>query len=245
MDYILTFLEGFASFISPCMLPMVPIYLSYFMGEKSKYNEIGNNDKNSKNNNDDKETENEIKKEIKIEKQKKQNNTLINSIGFVLGFTIIFLVLSIFASSLGNVLNNNIKYIKVIFGILIIILGCNYIGIFKIGFLNKTKKARLNNIDFNFLKAVIFGILFSISWTPCIGTFLSSALLLVAKTESIMQGLIMMLLYSLGLGIPFIISAVFIDKLKTTFDFMKKHFDIIKKISGIILIISGIYTIFF
>lgn len=245
MDYILTFLEGFASFISPCMLPMVPIYLSYFMGEKSKYNEIGNNDKNSKNNNDDKETENEIKKEIKIEKQKKQNNTLINSIGFVLGFTIIFLVLSIFASSLGNVLNNNIKYIKVIFGILIIILGCNYIGIFKIGFLNKTKKARLNNKDFNFLKAVIFGILFSISWTPCIGTFLSSALLLVAKTESIIQGLIMMLLYSLGLGIPFIISAVFIDKLKTTFDFMKKHFDIIKKISGIILIISGIYTIFF
>lgn len=245
MDYILTFLEGFASFISPCMLPMVPIYLSYFMGEKSIYNEIGNNDKNSKNNNDDKETKNEIKKEKEIEKQKKQNNTLINSIGFVLGFTIIFLVLSIFASSLGNVLNNNIKYIKVIFGILIIILGCNYIGIFKIGFLNKTKKARLNNKDFNFLKAVIFGILFSISWTPCIGTFLSSALLLVAKTESIIQGLIMMLLYSLGLGIPFIISAVFIDKLKTTFDFMKKHFDIIKKISGIILIISGIYTIFF
>ena len=246
MDYILTFLEGFASFISPCMLPMVPIYLSYFMGEKSKYNEIGNNDKN---NNDDKETEDEIKKEkekeIEIEKQKQKNNTLINSIGFVLGFTIIFLVLSIFASSLGNVLNNNIKYIKVIFGILIIILGFNYIGIFKIGFLNKTKKARLNNKDFNFLKAVIFGILFSISWTPCIGTFLSSALLLVAKTESIIQGLIMMLLYSLGLGIPFIISAVFIDKLKTTFDFMKKHFDIIKKISGIILIISGIYTIFF
>ena len=243
MDYILTFLEGFASFISPCMLPMVPIYLSYFMGEKSKYNEIGKNDKNSKNNNDDKETEPEIKKEI--EKQKEKNNTLINSIGFVLGFTIIFLVLSIFASSLGNVLNNNIKYIKVIFGILIIILGFNYIGIFKIGFLNKTKKARLKNKDFNFLKAVIFGILFSLSWTPCIGTFLSSALLLVAKTESIMQGLIMMLLYSLGLGIPFIISAVFIDKLKTTFDFMKKHFDIIKKISGIILIISGIYTILF
>ena len=243
MDYILIFLEGFASFISPCMLPMVPIYLSYFMGEKSKYNEIGNNDKNSKNNNDDKETEPEIKKEI--EKQKEKNNTLINSIGFVLGFTIIFLVLSIFASSLGNVLNNNIKYIKVIFGILIIILGFNYIGIFKIGFLNKTKKARLKNKDFNFLKAVIFGILFSISLTPCIGTFLSSALLLVAKTESIMQGLIMMLLYSLGLGIPFIISAVFIDKLKTTFDFMKKHFDIIKKISGIILIISGIYTILF
>ena len=230
MDYILTFLEGFASFISPCMLPMVPIYLSYFMGDKSNNVDIEINDK----------------EEVKIEQKKKtKNNTLINSIGFVLGFTIIFLVLSIFASSLGNVLNNNIKYIKVLFGVLIIILGMNYIGIFNIGFLNRTKKASIKNKKFNFLKAVIFGILFSISWTPCIGTFLSSALLLVAKTESILQGVIMMLLYSLGLGIPFIISAIFIDKLKTTFDFIKKHFDIIKKISGIILIVSGIYTIFF
>lgn len=211
MDYIFTFLEGIASFISPCMLPMIPIYVSYFIGE---------------------EEENSKKK-------------IINSIGFVLGFTIIFLLLSIFASKLGNLLINGIKYIKIIFGILIILLGANYMGILKIGILNKTKGINLKNKEFNFFKAILFGILFSISWTPCIGTFLSSALLLVASNQDVLKGIVLMLLYSIGLGIPFIISAILIDNLKTMFNFIKKHYNIIKIISGIILIIMGIYIIFF
>ena len=86
---------------------------------------------------------------------------------------------------------------------------------------------------------MLFGILFSISWTPCIGTFLSSALLLIAKEQDIFKGIIMMLLYSIGLGIPFIISAILIEKLKNVFDFIKKHYDVIKRISGVILIIEG------
>ena len=219
MDYILTFIEGFASFISPCMLPMIPIYLSYFIGEKDNNEEI--------------------------DKNKQSGKVVLNSIGFVLGFTIIFLILSIFANSIGVILTKNIKYIEIFFGIVIIILGLNYMEILKFSFLNKTKMMSINKNNFNFIKAVIFGILFSISWTPCIGTFLSSALLLVAQKDSIVEGLIMMLLYSIGMGIPFIISAIFIDKLKSTFDFIKKHYNIIKKISGIILILSGIYTIFF
>lgn len=211
MDYIFTFLEGIASFISPCMLPMIPIYVSYFIGEEE-------------------------------EKSKKK---IINSIGFVLGFTSVFLLLSIFASKLGSLLINGIKYIKIIFGILIILLGVNYMGILKIKILNKTKGINFKNKEFNFLKAIVFGILFSISWTPCIGTFLSSALLLVASNQNILKGIILMLLYSIGLGIPFIISAILIDKLKTMFDFIKKHYNIIKIISGVILIIMGIYIIFF
>lgn len=210
MDYVFTFLEGIASFISPCMLPMIPIYLSYFMGEE--------------------------------EKSKKK---IINSIGFVLGFTIVFILLSIFASKLGNLLINGIKYIKIIFGFLIILLGANYMGILKISILNKTKGISIKNKDFNFFKAILFGILFSISWTPCIGTFLSSALLLVASNQNILKGIILMLLYSIGLGIPFIISAILIDKLKNMFNFIKKHYNIIKMISGLILIIMGIYIIFF
>lgn len=211
MDYVFTFLEGIASFISPCMLPMIPIYVSYFIGE------------------DD-------------EKSKKK---IINSIGFVLGFTIVFLLLSIFASKLGSLLINGTKYIKIIFGILIILLGSNYMGILKIGILNKTKGINLKNKEFNFLKAILFGILFSISWTPCIGTFLSSALLLVASNQDILKGIILMLLYSIGLGIPFIISAILIDKLKTMFNIIKRHYNVIKIISGVILIIMGIYIILF
>ena len=211
MDYILTFIEGIASFISPCLLPMVPIYLSYFIGEDEENN----------------------------------NKAVLNSVGFVLGFTIVFLILSIFASQLGSILSSNIRYIKIVFGIVIILFGLNYMDILKIKFLNKTKLKNLDTKNFNFYKAIIFGILFSVSWTPCIGTFLSSALLLIAKEQNVIKGIIMMLLYSIGLGIPFIISAVLIEKLKNVFDYIKKHYDIIKKISGVILIGAGIYMIFF
>lgn len=211
MDYLLTFLEGIASFISPCLLPMLPIYISYFVGE---------DDSNTR-------------------------KAFINSIGFVIGFTFIFLVLSIFASSIGNLIVNYIKYIKIIFGILIILLGLNYMEILKIKFLNKTNMRKIEHKNLNFWKAIIFGLLFSISWTPCIGTFLSSALLLVAKEQDMLKGIMMMLIYSIGLGIPFVVSAILIEKLKNVFQYIKSHYSIIKKISGIILIIAGIYTIIF
>lgn len=211
MDYVLTFIEGIASFISPCLLPMIPIYISYFIGENDK----------------------------------KNNRVILNSVGFVLGFTVVFLILSIFASKLGSIISANIKYIKILFGIVIIILGLNYMDYLKIKFLNKANIIKTNTKNLNFFKSIIFGILFSISWTPCIGTFLSSALLLVANQKDMLKGILMMLLYSIGLGIPFIISAILLDKLKNVFDFIKKHYSSIKKVSGIILIISGMYIIFF
>ena len=211
MDYILTFLEGIASFISPCLLPMVPIYISYFIGE---------DDNNNK-------------------------KAILNSLGFVLGFTTVFLILSIFASQLGAVLSSNIKYIKIFFGIVIILFGLNYMGYLKIGFLNKSKVKNIDTKNFNFFKSMLFGILFSVSWTPCIGTFLSSALLLIAKEQDMLKGIIMMLLYSIGLGIPFIISAILIEKLNNVFNFIKKHYDVIKKVSGVILIGAGVYMKFF
>ena len=211
MDYILTFLEGIASFISPCLLPMLPIYISYFMGE-----------------------EEDNKKKV-----------VINSIGFVLGFTIVFLILSIFASTLGSLVSEYIKYIKIVFGIIIILLGLNYMGVLKLNFLNKTKQVKANTKDLNFFKTMMFGILFSISWTPCIGTFLSSALLLIAKEQEMLKGIVLMLIYSVGLGLPFIISAILIEKMKEIFDFIKKNYTKVKIISGLILIGMGIYTIFF
>ena len=211
MEFLLTFLEGIASFISPCLLPMLPIYISYFMGEE----------------------ENNKKKAI------------INSVGFVLGFTIVFLLLSIFASTIGYFIGGYTKYIKVAFGIIIIILGLNYMEVFKLKFLNKTKGIKINSKNFNFFKAMIFGILFSISWTPCIGTFLSSALLLIAKEQEILKGIILMLVYSIGLGIPFVISVALIEKLKEVFEFIKKNYKKVKILSGIILIGMGIYMIFF
>ena len=211
MDYVLTFIEGLASFISPCVLPMLPIYISYFMGEE---------DKNTK-------------------------RAVINSIGFVLGFSIVFITLSIFASKLGNLIITNMHWIKFIFGAIIIIFGLNYMELLKFKFLNKTKGIQAKPKNLNFIKAIIFGMLFSISWTPCIGTFLSSALLLVATQSQMIKGIVLMILYSIGLGIPFILSVFLIEKLKEVFNFIKRNYNIIKKISGIILILMGIYTMFF
>ena len=209
MDYILTFLEGVASFISPCLLPMLPIYISYFAGQENK----------------------------------SMKKTVLNSIGFVLGFTIVFLILSIFASTFGSFISNNLKILKIIFGVVIIILGLNYMQVLKLGFLNKTKRFKLNFENFNFFKSLLFGILFSISWTPCIGAFLSSALMLIASKQDLVKGIILMLIYSIRLGIPFIISAAFIEKFKKMFDFIKKNFGKVKVISGLILIGMGLYMI--
>lgn len=210
MEYVFTFLEGFASFISPCLLPMLPIYISYFMGDK----------------------ENDNKK------------TIINSIGFVLGFTIVFLLMAIFASTVGIFVSKYLKYIKVIFGIIVILLGLNYTEILNFKFLNNSKGINMKVKNLNFLKSMLFGILFSISWTPCVGTFLGSALLLVAKGNDLLKGIILMLLYSVGLGIPFVISVILMEKLKSIFDFIKKNYGVIKKICGIVLIIMGIYIMF-
>lgn len=208
MEYVFTFLEGIASFISPCLLPMLPIYISYFMGEEEESNK----------------------------------KAIINSIGFVLGFTIVFLILSIFASTFGMLISKYLNYIKIAFGIIIILFGLNYMELLQFKFLNRNKGIKFNAKNLNFFKAMLFGILFSISWTPCIGSFLSSALLMVAKGQNLIKGIILMLLYSIGLGIPFVISVVLMEKLKNLFSVIKNNYQIIKKVSGIILIVMGLYV---
>lgn len=206
MDYIIVFIEGIVAFISPCILPMLPMYISYFAGQK------------------------------KEEKKK----SLINSIGFVIGFTIIFVLLGVFASTLGYFVRKYIKIINIIFGISIILLGLNFMDILKIPFINNTKGIKYKAKNLNFLKSILFGIMFSVAWTPCIGTFLGTALMMVANNGEIIKGMIMLFLFSIGLGIPFIISAILLEKIKSTFDFIKRNYKIINIISGIILIITGI-----
>ena len=210
MEFLFTFLEGIASFISPCVLPMLPIYISYFAGKEDS----------------------------------KTSRALLNSIGFVIGNTIIFILFAIIASYAGALALGIQKYIKILFGVVIIILGLNYMGILKIKFLNKEIRIKNKIDDFTFFKTILFGMMFSISWTPCIGSFLGSALLLIANKQNILQGILLMLVYSIGFGIPFIISAVLIEKLKNFYNLIKKNYKTIKIISGIILIVMGVYVIF-
>ena len=202
MQYIITFLEGVISFISPCMLLMLPIYISYFSGNVDK-----------------------------------KDKAIVRAIAFVLGFTIIFCLLGVFAGTIGSFLNKYQQFVNIICGIIVIIFGLNYLEIINLPFFKGINKK--HNIE-GIFSAFLFGIIFSINLTPCIGAFLGSALMLASVSETAVQGMLLLLAYSLGLGIPFIISAVLLEKLNNTFNFIKKHYSIINKICGIFLILVGI-----
>ena len=210
MDYFIAFLEGIITFVSPCLLPMLPIYISYFMGD---------------------------------EEQANKRHVLKNAFGFILGFTFVFLVLGAFAGSIGHLLVDYNKQVQILSGIIIILFGLNFTGFIKIPLLNKSRTSNINTANLNFGTSFLFGSVFSISWTPCVGAFLGSALMMASTKGSFTEGMLMLLLYSIGLGIPFFLSALLLDRLKQTFDFIKKHYRLIHLLSGGILIIVGLMMI--
>lgn len=210
MNYLIAFLEGIITFISPCLLPMLPIYISYFAGSSGNQSE------------------------------KKKNIALKNSLGFVLGFGMIFVLMGAFAGTIGGFLREYQTTVNIVSGAVVILFGLNFMGIIRLPFVNSTRQLNMKTVKIGFFSSVLFGIIFSIGWTPCVGAFLGSALMLAAQGGGSITGIIMLLCYSLGLGIPFVASALLIEKLKTTFDFIKKHYKIINLISGGILVIIGI-----
>ncbi len=205
MQYFISFLEGIITFISPCLLPMLPIYISYFAGGG----------------------------------QRSTKKSLIGASGFVTGFTVIFVIMGALAGTIGGLLREYQTAVNVISGLIVIFFGLNFLGIIKINLFRGSKKA-VDTDNMGFLSAVLFGVVFSIGWTPCVGAFLGSALMLASQQGHVVEGMLMLLAYSLGLGIPFLLSAVLIDYLKSTFDFIKRNYELINKISGGLLILIGI-----
>ena len=210
MEYFLLFLEGIITFISPCILPLLPLYVSYFIGGNEKAN-------------------------------KSKYDAFINSLGFVLGFTIIFTLLGTLAGTVGSFIKEESSIINFFSGLIVIIFGINYIGIFKVPFLERSLKIDKQVKNLKFLSSILFGIIFAIGWTPCVGTFLGTALMIAVNAKDVAKGAIMLLIYSVGLGIPFVICAILIDKLKETFNFIKRNYKIINTISGMILLIIGVF----
>lgn len=204
MQYFISFLEGIITFISPCLLPMIPLYISYFAGGKER----------------------NTKKTIK------------NALGFILGFTIVFVSMGALAGTFGNLLNEYKTVVDIITGLIVIFFGLNFLGVFKLNIFKGAKKVKTDNLGF--FSSMVFGIVFSIGWTPCVGAFLGSALMLAASQGHVVEGTVMLLLYSLGLGIPFFISAILIDKLRGAFAFIKKHYKIINTICGCLLVVIGV-----
>ncbi len=205
MTYFIAFLEGIITFISPCILPMLPLYISYFA--------------NGENN---------------------RRKTIINALGFVLGFTIVFVVLGAFAGVLGGLLKQYETLVNLVTGGIVVILGLNFTGWIQIGFLNGTKKLQVEIRHVHFATSILFGMIFAIGYTPCVGAFLGSALMVASQQGTMPEGIAMLVIYSAGLGIPFFVSALLIDRLKATFDVIKKHYQLINLVSGIFLIVLGI-----
>lgn len=208
MEFVLIFLEGILAFISPCVLPMLPVYISYFSGTGVK-----NNTKN------------------------KGFRSLLCSLAFVLGITVVYTLLGLTAGSFGAFLSGYKVYVNVVCGIFIVFFGLCFLDVFKLSFLKGIRTgANINGI----FSAFIFGIIFSVSLSPCTGVFLGSALGLAANSASALKGALLLVTYSLGLGLPFIASAILLDKLKGAFSFIKKHYKVINYICGGFLIVVGI-----
>ena len=206
MQYLISFLEGIITFISPCLLPMLPIYVSYFAGGSAE--------------------EKDSKKVIK------------NVLGFILGFTTVFVLLGALAGFFGELLGKYGTIVNIVTGAIVIFFGLNFLGIFKLNIFKGSRMARKQSLGF--FSSLLFGVIFSIGWTPCVGAFLGSALMMAASGGNTLEGVLMLLSYSAGLGIPFFISAILIDKFKNTFNFIKKHYTVINIISGIFLVLIGV-----
>jgi len=207
MGYFIVFLEGIVTFLSPCLLPILPLYISYFAaGDITKT----------------------------------KNKVLYNALGFVFGFTLVFVLFGAFAGTLGQFILKHGTVFNFVSGLIIIIFGFSFLGIINLPMIGIGKKTVIRTDALNPVKSILFGIVFSISWTPCVSAFLGSALILASQQGSVLKGIIMLLLFSAGLAIPFVASALLINSLKSTFIFLKKHNNIINYISGSLLILLGI-----
>ena len=203
MQYLISFFEGILTFISPCLLPMLPVYLSYFAG----------GEQNSK-------------------------KTLKNALGFILGFTVLFTAMGALAGTVGGFLSKYQTAVNIVCGLVVIFFGLNFMGIIKLNLFKGGNRMQSGNLGF--FSSVLFGMVFSVGWTPCVGVFLGSALMLASQQGHVVEGTLMLLAYSLGLGIPFLLSAVLIDQLKGAFNFIKRHYALINYICGGLLILIGI-----
>lgn len=215
MEYIQLFSEGILVFLSPCMLPLLPVLLGYLISQSTK--------------------EANTTKERFLKK---------NLLFFIAGFSIVFVLLGVLASTFGSAVRSQIQYINLIFGIILVLLGLHYSGILQIDLLNKQLKINktIDKDNKKWHESLIFGIFFALGWTPCAGAFLTSALIKATNSSSRIQGAIMLFIYSMGIAIPLYISGVFLSELKNVFTVIKKNYKLINLIAGLILIITGIMT---
>ena len=210
MDFVITFIEGVITFVSPCLLPMLPIYIAYFAGD------------------------------VETGTKRSPGHTAASIAGFIIGFTAVFTLLGALAGTVGSFFASYRRPLEIACGIVVVVLGLNYLGILRIPILQRTLKPKSNVVPRGFASSLLFGIVFAVGWTPCVGAFLGSALSMAASSAHTATGVGLLLCYSLGLALPFAVSAVLIDQLEGAFSWVKKHYAVINGICGALLVVVGI-----
>tara|TARA_B110000438_G_scaffold173128_1_gene165445 strand:- start:1568 stop:2284 length:717 start_codon:yes stop_codon:yes gene_type:complete len=207
----IAFLAGLISFLSPCVLPLIPGYISYISGVS--YNQLV---------------------------EKKGNLVIIKTVFFTLGFSLVFIALGSAASLVGNFFLINSHILRILAGAIIILFSLQLIGIVNFNVMNKDIRFFTNKYSNNFFFPLLVGIAFGFGWTPCIGPILGSILTIAAIEESFKRSILLLSFYSIGLAVPFIISGIMIDKFLFFSKGLKKYITIISKAGGLILLLTGV-----
>ena len=225
---VLVFLEGFLAFVSPCILPMLPVYFLYLSGESAA--EI--------------DTASTESAEPAAKRKARPRRLVINTLFFILGFTIVFLMLGATSTVIGQALVSHRAILEKVSGAVIILLGIHMTGLVKITFLNQDHRLNFGKRTAGILSSLLLGIVFSLGWSPCLGPFLGSALLLSGQSSTLWEGMALLLIFSLGLGIPFLLASVLFEELTSVFQWFKMHMKAVKIVSGSLLVILGVLMLF-
>jgi cytochrome c-type biogenesis protein len=219
ITFVAAFVAGLISFLSPCVLPLIPGYISFISGASLK----------------------ELMNAEDIKKVKK--DVMMNSLAFVIGFSVIFITLGASATFIGKFLLKYLNVLSTVAGIAVIILGLHLTGILKIKALYYEKRIHHSKEPINLFESFILGLAFAFGWTPCIGPILAGILAIAATSASVWKGILLLTCYSLGLAIPFMITAYSITFFFKWFEKMKSKMHIIEWIAGLLLIIIGLLMI--
>lgn len=219
VNVVATFLEGLASFIAPCVLPLVPGYLSFISGVS--VSRAASDDKAA------------------TITWKDTQRVLIATLFFIMGFTLGFIAIFGIYDTLVEAFGNFKPVVQVISGLIVIIFGLHFLGVFRIGFLNIEKRLQLKNKPAGLLGASLIGFAFAFGWTPCVGPFLTASISNASSSDSFWAGIALMIVYSAGLGVPFLLAGLFMNRFLGFMARIRRHFHLIEIASGILLILVG------